>query len=181
VEKLVVTKSLTRSPERYAGIQPHVELVKKMRIRNPQEAPGVGDRVGYVIVKGTSLLSKRAEDPNYIKEKGIQVDPKYYIENQLLPPLERIFGALGVSKSELLGNGKQMDLMSSFGLEHKTEKAAAKGAVISDMTGFVCSGCGRFYEGSSLSGACECGKPLLIGSSGGPVEYVMTCPPTARH
>ncbi len=181
VEKLVVTKSLTRSPERYAGIQPHVELVKKMRIRNPQEAPGVGDRVGYVIVKGTSLLSKRAEDPNYIKEKGVQVDPKYYIENQLLPPLERIFGALGVSKSELLGNGKQMDLMSSFGLEQGAERVAVKEAGISEMTGFVCSGCGRFYEGSSLSGACECGKPLLIGSSRGPVEYVMTCPLSARH
>ncbi len=181
VEKLVVTKSLTRAPERYAGIQPHVELVKKMRIRNPQEAPGVGDRVGYVIVKGTSLLSKRAEDPNYIKEKGVQVDPKYYIENQLLPPLERIFGALGVSKSELLGNGKQMDLMSSFGLNGVEDKNVAREAGISDMTGFVCSGCGRFYEGSSLSGTCECGKALLIGSSKGPVECVMTCPLSARH
>lgn len=175
VEKLVVTKSLTRAPERYMGIQPHVELVKKMRIRNPQEAPGVGDRVGYVIVKGTSLLSKRAEDPNYIKEKGIQVDPKYYIENQLLPPLERIFGALGVSKSELLGNGKQMDLMSSFGIKGEDERGAVKEVGISDMTGFVCSGCGRFYEGSSLSGMCECGKPLQIGSSKGPVEHVITC------
>jgi len=174
LDKLIVTKTLTRAPEKYAGIQPHVEVVKKMRIRNPQEAPGVGDRVGYVIVKGTSLLSKRAEDPTYIKEKGIQVDPKYYIENQLLPPLERIFGALGVSKSELLGNGKQMDLMCAFGasVSPKKEEVIAN---ISDMTGFVCSGCGRFYEESSLSGMCECGKSLMIGSSKGPVKCVVTC------
>ncbi|HLD78256.1 MAG TPA: DNA polymerase domain-containing protein, partial [archaeon] len=55
--QLLVTKTITKSPASYYAAQPHVELVKKMRARNPLEAPGIGDRVGYVIVKGKGNLS----------------------------------------------------------------------------------------------------------------------------
>ncbi len=96
IEKLVITKTITKRPESYIGVQPHVEVIKKFRQRNSLEIPGIGDRIGYVIVKGPQLLSKRAEDPAYVKEKGMKVDSQYYIDNQLLPPLERIFSALGV-------------------------------------------------------------------------------------
>src|SRR3989338_1844925 len=82
--QLLVTKTITKSPASYDAAQPHVELVKKMRARNPLEAPGIGDRVGYVIVKGKGNLSGRAEDPGFIQEHGLQPDPGYYIENQLL-------------------------------------------------------------------------------------------------
>lgn len=81
MQKLVITKTMTKRAEGYAGIQPHAELAKKIKKRSPAEAPGVGDRIGYVITKGLELLSKRAEDPLYVMEKGLEIDSKYYIEN----------------------------------------------------------------------------------------------------
>ncbi|HDM05923.1 MAG TPA: DNA polymerase elongation subunit, partial [Candidatus Aenigmarchaeota archaeon] len=110
IQKLVITKSISKSLGSYKGIQPHVELVKKMRARDPASAPSIGDRVGFVIIKGPQMLSKRAEDPNYVLEHNLKIDDKYYIESQLLPPLERVFEALNVSKSELLSTGKQLGI-----------------------------------------------------------------------
>ncbi len=168
IQKLVVTKTMTKSAGSYVGMQPHIELVKRMQSRAPGEAPGVGDRIGYVIVKGTQLLSKRTEDPEYVKEKGLQIDSRYYIENQLLPPIERIFRGLNISKSELLGNGKQMGLFDIM----KTARACAKQEVSESVpfeavNGLVCEKCGMFYERPPLVGACKCGGGFLFSSREG--------------
>jgi hypothetical protein len=162
---------MTKQPKNYAGIQPHIELVKKMQVRSPAEVPGIGDRIGYVIVKGTGLLSKRAEDPVYVIEKGLETDSQYYIENQLLPPLERIFGALGFSKSELLGNGKQMFIFDA--IKKQTTKEPLKEIPISEVTGFICTRCSKYYQRIPLVGVCECGGEVVFSSSQGPVGSVV--------
>ncbi len=174
IQKLVVTKTITRSPENYAGVQPHVELVKKMGKRGG-EVPGIGDRVGYVIVKGTDLLSKRTEDPTFIKENGLEVDSRYYIDNQLLPPLERIFGALGVSKTELLGGGKQIGIFDAIKNSngHPQEKKVIPEAPLEEMTGFMCKKCEKFYQVPPLSGLCECGGGFLFATPNGPTEKML--------
>lgn len=173
MEKLVITKGMTKSAGSYDGVQPHIELAKKMAARNPADAPGVGDRIGYVIIKGTGLLSKRTEDPAYVKEHGLQVDPVYYIENQLLPPVERIFKALEISKSELLGNGKQMGIMDALrnGItSRKPEPKKLREVDINDVNGFVCSKCSHFYSRVPLVGVCECGGSVLFSTPWGPAE-----------
>jgi DNA polymerase I len=170
LEKLVITKSMTKAPRSYAGIQPHIELVKKMQARS-EEAPGIGDRIGYVIVKGTGLLSKRAEDPIYVMEKGLEIDSQYYIENQLLPPLERIFGVLGFSKPEILGNGKQMFIFDAIKKQSLPEPA--REIPLADSTGFICRKCSRFYLRIPLVGLCECGGELVFSSPQGIAETVV--------
>jgi len=181
IDKLVITKTVTKSLGKYVGIQPHVELVKKMQARSPSDAPGVGDRVGYVIIKGTGLLSKRTEDPTFVTEKGLEVDSKYYIENQLLPPLERIFAVLQVSKSELLGNGKQMGIFEAISNHsrrslEKEESAKlaepAKELPIADANGFICTKCSKFYPRVPLVGACECGGEIVFSSPKGIAKKV---------
>ena len=171
IDKLVITKSMTKQPKSYAGVQPHIELVKKIQARSPGEAPGIGDRVGYVIVKGMGLLSKRAEDPAYVTEKGLEIDSQYYIENQLLPPLERIFGALGFSKSEILGNGKQMFIFDA--IKKQTSQEILKEIPISESTGFICKKCSKYYQRIPLSGLCECGEELAFASPRGIAEAVV--------
>jgi DNA polymerase I len=169
IEKLVITKTITKRVESYDGLQPHVEVIKKMRKRRELEIPGVGDRIGYVIVKGAELLSRRAEDPAYVKEQGLSIDPRYYIDNQLLPPLERIFGAIGVGRQELLGMGRQMGLMDAINGHEKAAKA--KDLVnIADVKGFSCTICGRGYRRPPLSGTCDCGGGLLFSTDGGLAE-----------
>jgi len=170
LEKLVITKSMTKAPRSYAGIQPHIELVKKMQARS-EVAPGVGDRIGYVIVKGTGLLSKRAEDPIYVMEKGLEIDSQYYIENQLLPPLERIFGVLGFSKPEILGNGRQMFIFDAIKKQSLPEPA--REIPLADSTGFICRKCSRFYLRIPLVGLCECGGELVFSSPQGIAETVV--------
>ncbi len=172
LQKLVITKTMTKIPKNYAGTQPHIELVKKIQARNPAEAPGIGDRISYVIVKGTGLVSKRTEDPSYVMENGLQVDSKYYIENQLLPPLERIFGALNISKSELLGNGKQMGIFEAI-MNGNGGGTGVKEIPISEMTGFLCKKCGAHYKRPPLLGACSCGGSLVFSSKKGAADFVI--------
>ncbi|MFH1630639.1 MAG: DNA polymerase domain-containing protein [Candidatus Aenigmatarchaeota archaeon] len=140
VEKLTIVKGITKSIGAYDGIQPHIEVAKKIGNRNPAGRPKVGDRVGYVIVRGNDLLSKRAEDPEYVKTNSLSIDSEYYINNQLLPPIERIFSALGIEKTELLGSGRQMNIFEML----KTG-------------GLLCTDCNKSYRRMPMRGACECG------------------------
>ncbi|CAI5983148.1 unnamed protein product [Closterium sp. NIES-65] len=48
---LVITKALTKGGDDYAVKAAHVQLAERMRKRDPATAPGIGDRVAYVICK----------------------------------------------------------------------------------------------------------------------------------
>lgn len=157
VEKLVVTKSITKSIHVYKGIQPHVELLKKLKKRDEASAPGIGDRIGFVIIHGTQLLSERSEDPEYVKAHNLKIDSKYYIESQILPPLERVFEAIGVSRSELLHAGKQLGLLEAI----KNGAKKSESQVLHDIDGFVCNKCSKTYKMVPMIGKCfDCGGEI---------------------
>jgi DNA polymerase I len=164
IEKLVITKSISKPIKSYKGVQPHIEVVKKMRMRSPSDAPGVGDRVGFVIVHGMQLLSNRAEDPDYVKAHGIKIDSKYYMENQLVPPMERVFEAMGIEKTELLGIGRQTLLTSLLGKSGSTKAILAQMETpLESVDGIVCEKCAKVYSVPPLAGKCvSCGGGLLF-------------------
>ena len=156
VEKLVITKSVSKSLKEYKGVQPHIEVMKKMRKRDIANAPGIGDRIGYVIIHGTQLTSMRAEDPDYAKRNKLKVDSKYYIENQILPPLERVFEAIGISKSEIIGAGKMMSLFDAVKNTKKPEKIS-----LDSFEGVVCDNCNHPFRRPPIIGKCDsCGGQL---------------------
>ncbi|MEM5871591.1 MAG: DNA polymerase domain-containing protein, partial [Candidatus Aenigmatarchaeota archaeon] len=176
INKLVITKTMSKKVEGYEGMQPHAELVKKLKKRSPADAPGIGDRIGYVIIKGLELVSKRAEDPIYVLERGLEIDSKYYIESQLLPPLERIFDALGISKNELLGRGKQIDLLGILnGNGHLNSHENFEGREIheDEFDGMICIKCNNKYNLPPLNGFCSCGGMLLFSSVKGPAKNIV--------
>jgi len=162
VDKLIITKSVSRGLKSYKGIQPHIELVKKMKKRDPSSAPGVGDRVGYVIVKGVQMLSKRTEDPEYVKKHKIPIDSKYYIDSQLMPPLERLFEALNVNKSDLVGIGKQLGIFEALkNGNNKKEEDYEKN--FSEIDEFICDSCNNVYRRPPLTGKCNsCGGEIFF-------------------
>ncbi|KAJ1990082.1 DNA-directed DNA polymerase delta [Coemansia spiralis] len=88
---LVITKQLSKTD--YAGKQAHVELAERMRKRDAGSAPQLGDRVPYVIIKGTKNAKayEKAEDPIYVLDNNLPIDTTYYLEHQLTNPLMRIF------------------------------------------------------------------------------------------
>ncbi|KAI9347758.1 DNA polymerase family B-domain-containing protein [Obelidium mucronatum] len=109
---LVISKGLGKTE--YAGKQAHVELAERMRKRDAGSAPNVGDRVSYVIIKGTkdAAAYEKAEDPLYVLENNIPIDTKYYLENQLANPLMRIFEPILGDKSSSLLAGDHIRTIS---------------------------------------------------------------------
>jgi DNA polymerase I len=164
LEKLAVVKGVTKSIDAYDGMQPHVELAKKMLARDPMRGSMVGERLSYVIVKGNALLSMRAEDPTFVKENKLEIDPQYYVENQLLPPLERIFDALGVSRTEVLEGVRQKNLAEMFGGK---KAAAPEQTILGSWDNIACVKCGWTSAAPSLSGVCPCCGDQIFFSKGG--------------
>ena len=176
MEKLTIIKGITKSVESYEGMLPHIELARKLTARNPQDPPKIGDRLGFVIVKGDQMLSKRAEDPKYAEQNKIPLDSDYYIQSQLFPPIERIFSAVGVQKSEIFGNGRQTslgDIMSGNKrmLKHTIEIDYKK--PLDGWEEFVCKKCKKTYRRMPLNGACECGGEILISYHGSTSDKVV--------
>ncbi|MBU3957834.1 MAG: hypothetical protein KKB25_02055, partial [Nanoarchaeota archaeon] len=176
LEKLTIIKGVSRALGSYKGIQPHVELAKKIGKRDPTKSVIVGERLGYVIVKGNQLVSKRAEDPDYVREKGLEIDPHYYIENQMLPPIERIFEVCGVNKSELMEGNKQKKLFELFGAKQPAaaEIKSPEQTVLKGFDSLVCKKCDWSFRRVPLAGKCpKCSSGLWFqkdGSAGASVE-----------
>jgi len=177
LEKLTIIKGITQSLDTYKGILPHIELARKLAERNPYDPPKVGDRIGFVIVKGNQMLSKRAEDPRYVEENKIPIDSDYYIQSQLFPPIERIFSAVGIERSEVLGNGHQTRLGDMLLGRKRTMKHEINidysSKTLEGWEEFVCKKCSKSYRRMPLQGICECGGELLIsyhGSVGGKIS-----------
>ncbi|KAG0235930.1 DNA-directed DNA polymerase delta [Actinomortierella wolfii] len=103
--QLVITKALSKTD--YANKQAHVELAERMRARDAGSAPALGDRVAYVIIKGSkgTAAYDKSEDPLYVLENNIPIDTKYYLDNQLSKPLLRIFEPILGEKAESLLSG----------------------------------------------------------------------------
>ena len=164
LEKLAVVKGITKAIDSYDGIQPHVELAKKIMKRDKSRSL-VGERLEYVIVKGNQLLSKRAEDPNFVKEKGLEIDPEYYVYNQVLPPLERIFEACGISSSELLEGVKQKSLFDI--LNGQKKQISPEETVLKTFESVVCKSCDWSSRRPPLTGNCpKCSSPIYFASNG---------------
>jgi len=89
--------------------QAHVQVVRKMRERQPGSEPQSGDRVPYILVKTEDPKAKafeKSEDPKYVKDNNIPIDYEYYFMNKFINPVcdlleplfedpkEEIFGEL---------------------------------------------------------------------------------------
>lgn len=173
LEKLTIIKGITKKVDSYEGILPHIELARKLTRRNPLNAPKVGDRIGFVIIRGNQLLSKRAEDPKYATENGLSIDSNYYINSQLFPPIERIFSSVGVEKSEIFGEGRQTNLLTTNkkrNMKRDIDVEFSKKEKITVPVGgweeFICESCNKSYRRMPLTGTCGCGGRLLISYHG---------------
>ena len=89
--------------------QAHVQVVRKMRERQPGSEPQSGDRVPYILVKTEDTKAKafeKSEDPKYVKDNNVPIDYEYYFMNKFINPVcdlleplfedpkEEIFGEL---------------------------------------------------------------------------------------
>jgi hypothetical protein len=100
MEKLLMSKQLAGS---YKTKVAHVEVRDKMRARAPGSEPQQGDRVSFVIVKGSGKMFEKAEDPSWVREKGIPLDYDYYFSNQFKKPVQDLLEPL-VNADDIFDN-----------------------------------------------------------------------------
>jgi len=102
ISMLIITKELTKTSDDYHGKQAHSVLAERMKKRDAGSAPKLGDRVPYVIIAkgGKTPAFEKAEDPIYVLKNKIPIDTNYYLNNQLLKPLVRLFDPLTNNKAE---------------------------------------------------------------------------------
>ncbi|POS70770.1 DNA polymerase delta catalytic subunit [Diaporthe helianthi] len=150
MSKLVITKALTKDD--YTAKQAHVELAHRMKKRDAGSAPGLGDRVAYVMIKGAagSKNFENSEDPIYVLEHNVPIDTKYYLDNQLAKPLGRIF-------EPILGETKAKSLLAGA----HTRSIAVAAPTIGGLMKFAkktqtCMGCKKPLTGKEESQGAVC-------------------------
>lgn len=88
----ILTKRLKAE---YKVSTPHEVLARKMRERDPGNAPQVNDRVKFCWIESSEDKQfMKAEDPDFIKKNDLILDLKYYITNQMMKPLAQIFSVV---------------------------------------------------------------------------------------
>lgn len=101
LEKLIMSKKLSRPVEEYKSKAPHVGLALRLMKEKPEIAPVSGDRVPFVIRSGPGGTSDRACTPEEIRSGKYSVDRKYYLEKQLMNPILRIMDRVIDNPQEL--------------------------------------------------------------------------------
>lgn len=104
IEKLILKKRLTKNIGDYSAIGPHVNVAKQLIKRG--ETVGAGSEIKYVVQEGKGNIGDRSVPDDEAKS----YDPEYYIDNQIIPAVERIFLAVGYDKEDLTKLHKQKSL-----------------------------------------------------------------------
>ena len=109
-------------------------------------------------------------------EKGLKIDTKYYIENQILPPIERLFEAVGIKRSAIFSSGRQTSLSlisiqkNGFTVESLEQEKIEKECEVKELTdfeNFVCKKCGRIYFSLPFSTKCyDCNGDVAFNLNG---------------
>jgi DNA polymerase elongation subunit (family B) len=97
--QLTMTKSL-RAEYKSATPPAHKVLAERIAARDPGNAPASGDRISflYVLAPPGQLAAKnqgdRIETPTWIREHGLEVDARFYMEHQLMNPISQLFALI---------------------------------------------------------------------------------------
>jgi len=107
-DELIIKTQITKPIEEYKNIGPHVEVAKRMQEMGLPINPGT--LIEYIIIKGKEkLIRQRAKMPEEVKEG--EYDPEYYIDNQIMPPIDPILAVFGITPEELKAIKKQKKLL----------------------------------------------------------------------
>jgi len=94
MDKLSITRALRsgyKNPKQIA----HKVLADRIAEREPGNKPKPGDRIKYLFISTPTkkkLMGERIETPEYIINNKTEIDYEHYITNQLMKPLQQLFG-----------------------------------------------------------------------------------------
>ena len=82
--------------ENYKLIGPHVAVARRMKSLGMDTSPGTN--IYFIVSNEPGLIRDKARIPSECKD----YDANYYIENQILPSVEKIFEVFGITKDQVL-------------------------------------------------------------------------------
>jgi len=139
---LAITKQLRDLPDQYRARNPgralpiHVQLAERLTVRaggkDGVNAPRSGDRLAYVVERGSGPVSGRAEDPVYVLENNIPIDTSYYLDNHIKKTVLRIFGPICSSRQRIRTVTGDVITATAFGAS-KTQRARANDELASEF------------------------------------------------
>ncbi len=109
--KMVITTQLQKEISSYESYGPHVAAAQRMKDQGIPAGPG--SVIRYVVVTGSERIRDRVKLPEEVGEG--EYDPEYYINNQIVPAIEKIFDVFGYDSSELAAEKTQKKLQAFFG------------------------------------------------------------------
>jgi len=99
-KKLIISRQLTKSIDKYEQIGPHVKVA--IELKNKGIKVEKGTLIRYIITKNGRSISEKAK----WYEQAKDYDMGYYINNQIIPSALRILSVLGYTEKDLLGEQK---------------------------------------------------------------------------
>lgn len=105
-EKMIIQTQLKKKIEHYDLEGPHVAIAKKMRDLG-MDVPS-GSVISYIVSPGKGKIRDRAKIP----EEAASYDPEYYINNQIIPAVDKIFESCNLQIEGYINGSKQSDLGS---------------------------------------------------------------------
>ena len=111
-KELIIHTQITKPLDNYKQVGPHVIAARRIEEHGIKVTRGT--IVQYIIVKGKGSISQRAVPYEY--SEGYEYDKDYYINNQLIPAVERIMYSFGYSKKDLedMARGEVQQSLDAF-------------------------------------------------------------------
>lgn len=111
-KEMIIHTQITKPLDQYKQIGPHVIAARKIEEHGIKVTRGT--IVQYIITKGKGSISQRAVPYEY--SEGYAYDKDYYINNQLIPAIERIMYSFGYTKQDLedMAKGEVQQSLDAF-------------------------------------------------------------------
>jgi DNA polymerase, archaea type len=109
-EKVIISTQLQKDIVDYTSKGPHVAAAQRMQ--NQGKHVGPGSIINYIVAKGGAIIRDKVKLPDEVTDKDYDSD--YYINNQVIPAVDKIFEVLGYSPETLLETKDQTKLGGFF-------------------------------------------------------------------
>ncbi|MBI2651019.1 hypothetical protein HYX01_00960 [Candidatus Woesearchaeota archaeon] len=110
LEKVIIHTQLQKEISDYDAKGPHVAVAQ--RLKNQGINVGPGAMIQFVVTQGSDIIRNRSKLPEEVENN--EYDSSYYINNQIIPAVEKIFELLGYKKEDLLETKEQTKLGGFF-------------------------------------------------------------------
>lgn len=113
-EDFAINVRISRALKDYQTNAPHIVLAKRLT-ESGDEKFRRGNIISYAVIKNadTDKINEKVELIDNVELKDLDID--YYIDNQIVPVVERIFAVFGITKEQLKSQAKQVSLSGFFG------------------------------------------------------------------